>query len=93
MEKQKKKKKKNNQPVEAAVPETPYADMPYNFEGILDSIGVLEVLSDGYGFLRSSDYNYLNSPDDVYVSRRNLFATACHLSTWCLCSPTRSLTW
>ncbi len=72
VEKQKKKKKKNNQPVEAAVPETPYADMPYNFEGILDSIGVLEVLSDGYGFLRSSDYNYLNSPDDVYVSAQQI---------------------
>lgn len=36
--------------------------------GIIKSEGVLEVLSDGYGFLRSSDYNYLNSPDDVYVS-------------------------
>ncbi len=36
--------------------------------GVVESVGVLEVLADGYGFLRSSDYNYLNSPDDVYVS-------------------------
>ncbi|MFI3267197.1 MAG: transcription termination factor Rho [Rikenellaceae bacterium] len=38
------------------------------FQGTIKSSGVLEVLSDGYGFLRSSDYNYLNSPDDIYVS-------------------------
>lgn len=38
------------------------------FQGVIKSSGVLEVLSDGYGFLRSSDYNYLNSPDDIYVS-------------------------
>lgn len=37
-------------------------------EGVLSATGVLEVLPDGYGFLRSADYNYLNSPDDVYVS-------------------------
>lgn len=39
-----------------------------DYFGVVQSVGVLEVLSDGYGFLRSSDYNYLNSPDDVYVS-------------------------
>ncbi|MFI3261522.1 MAG: transcription termination factor Rho [Rikenellaceae bacterium] len=38
------------------------------FQGTIKSSGVLEVLADGYGFLRSSDYNYLNSPDDIYVS-------------------------
>jgi transcription termination factor Rho len=38
------------------------------FDGIIDSEGVLEMMPDGYGFLRSSDYNYLSSPDDVYVS-------------------------
>ncbi|MDR0667799.1 MAG: transcription termination factor Rho [Prevotellaceae bacterium] len=38
------------------------------FEGIVEATGVLEVMPDGYGFLRSSDYNYLNSPDDIYVS-------------------------
>ncbi len=40
----------------------------YNFDGLIDGNGVLEVLQDGYGFLRSSDYNYLSSPDDIYVS-------------------------
>lgn len=41
----------------------------YDFEGIVVSEGVLEMMSDGYGFLRSSDFNYLNSPDDIYVSQ------------------------
>ncbi len=40
----------------------------YNFEDVLEGTGTLEVLNDGYGFLRSSDYNYLASPDDIYVS-------------------------
>lgn len=40
----------------------------YDFEGLITSSGVLEIMPDGYGFLRSSDYNYLNSPDDIYVS-------------------------
>jgi transcription termination factor Rho len=42
----------------------------YNFEkeGLIEAEGVLEIMPDGYGFLRSSDYNYLNSPDDIYVS-------------------------
>lgn len=40
----------------------------FNFDNILTANGVLEVLPDGYGFLRSSDYNYLSSPDDVYVT-------------------------
>ena len=39
-----------------------------DFDGIIQSEGVLEMMPDGYGFLRSSDYNYLSSPDDVYVS-------------------------
>jgi len=38
------------------------------FEGIIENVGVLEIMSDGYGFLRSLDYNYLASPDDIYVS-------------------------
>jgi transcription termination factor Rho len=38
------------------------------FDGVIESEGVLEMMPDGYGFLRSSDYNYLSSPDDVYVS-------------------------
>ena len=49
---------------EPAAPEKP----EYNFEDLIDCNGVMEMLADGYGFLRSSDYNYLSSPDDVYVS-------------------------
>lgn len=44
----------------------------YEFDGIVTNTGVLEILQDGYGFLRSSDYNYLNSPDDVYVSQSQI---------------------
>jgi transcription termination factor Rho len=44
----------------------------FEFEGIVTSEGVLEVMPDGYGFLRSSDYNYLNSPDDIYVSQSQI---------------------
>ncbi|TVQ75600.1 MAG: transcription termination factor Rho [Flavobacteriales bacterium] len=44
----------------------------YNFDGFISCEGVLEVMPDGYGFLRSSDYNYLNSPDDVYVSQTQI---------------------
>ena len=40
----------------------------FEFDGIIDAEGVLEILQDGYGFLRSADFNYLSSPDDVYVS-------------------------
>ena len=41
----------------------------FEFEGTVEATGVLEIMPDGYGFLRSSDYNYLNSPDDIYVSQ------------------------
>ncbi|HET6244350.1 MAG: transcription termination factor Rho [Bacteroidetes bacterium] len=44
----------------------------FNFDGIIISEGVLEIMPDGYGFLRSSDYNYLNSPDDIYVSQSQI---------------------
>jgi len=47
-------------------------DHGYNFDGIIVSEGVLETMPDGYGFLRSSDYNYLNSPDDIYVSQSQI---------------------
>ena len=47
-------------------------ERPYDFDGILTGVGVLEVMPDGYGFLRSSDYNYLTSPDDVYVSQSQI---------------------
>ena len=44
----------------------------YDFEDIIEGNGVLELLTDGYGFLRSSDYNYLSSPDDIYVSQQQI---------------------
>jgi len=44
----------------------------FNMDGIINSEGVLEIMPDGYGFLRSSDYNYLNSPDDIYVSQSQI---------------------
>lgn len=49
-----------------------YKQPEYEFEGIIDSEGVLDIMSDGYGFLRSSDYNYLASPDDIYVSQSQI---------------------
>ena len=47
-------------------------EKPYEFDGILTGTGVLEIMQDGYGFLRSSDYNYLSSPDDIYVSQSQI---------------------
>ena len=47
-------------------------EKPYEFEGIIFNTGVLEIMPDGYGFLRSADYNYLNSPDDIYVSQSQI---------------------
>jgi transcription termination factor Rho len=44
----------------------------FEFDGIIISSGVLEIMPDGYGFLRSADYNYLNSPDDIYVSQSQI---------------------
>ena len=46
------------------------------FEGVVEATGVLEIMPDGYGFLRSSDYNYLNSPDDIYVSQGQIKSNA-----------------
>lgn len=54
-------------PAVAAEPEQ-MRSKTYDFTGLITGNGVLELLSDGYGFLRSSDYNYLSSPDDIYVS-------------------------
>ena len=45
-----------------------FKDADFEFDGIIESEGVLEMMPDGYGFLRSSDYNYLASPDDIYLS-------------------------
>ncbi len=44
----------------------------FDFEGILSASGVLEIMSEGYGFLRSADYNYMSSPDDVYISQSQI---------------------
>jgi transcription termination factor Rho len=44
----------------------------FEFDAIIQSSGVLEVMPDGYGFLRSADYNYFNSPDDIYVSQSQI---------------------
>ncbi|MBR4408450.1 MAG: transcription termination factor Rho, partial [Bacteroidales bacterium] len=46
------------------------------FDGTVEATGVLEIMPDGYGFLRSSDYNYLNSPDDIYVSQQQIKVNA-----------------
>ena len=51
-------------------PNVPYKRADY--EGVVEAIGVLETMPEGYGFLRSSDYNYLNSPDDIYVSTQQI---------------------
>ena len=50
----------------------PEREKQYEFDDILSGTGVLEIMPDGYGFLRSSDYNYLSSPDDIYVSQSQI---------------------
>ena len=57
-----------NMPAPATNTKVTNQEPAYDFSNIITSNGVLEVMPDGYGFLRSSDYNYLSSPDDVYVS-------------------------
>ena len=49
-----------------------YKEPDYEFDAIIQSEGVLDIMQDGYGFLRSSDYNYLSSPDDIYVSQSQI---------------------
>lgn len=49
-----------------------YREPDYEFDGLIESEGVLDIMQDGYGFLRSSDYNYLSSPDDIYVSQSQI---------------------
>lgn len=49
-----------------------YKEPDYEFDAIIESEGVLDIMQDGYGFLRSSDYNYLSSPDDIYVSQSQI---------------------
>lgn len=59
------KQEKQNKPAEQPQHKEPVIE----FDGVVEATGVLEIMPDGYGFLRSSDYNYLNSPDDIYVSQ------------------------
>lgn len=65
----------NQQPVQQQQPQRPQLPK-IEFEGVVEATGVLEIMPDGYGFLRSSDYNYLNSPDDIYVSQGQIKANA-----------------
>ncbi|PCI35104.1 MAG: transcription termination factor Rho [Flavobacteriaceae bacterium] len=53
-------------------PGNKFREPDYEFDGIIESEGVLEMMPDGYGFLRSSDYNYLSSPDDIYLSQSQI---------------------
>ena len=63
----------NNKPREDEQPnKNKYRSPHFEFEGIVECEGVLEVVPEGFGFLRSSDFNYLSSPDDVYVSQSQI---------------------
>ncbi|MBQ9877991.1 MAG: transcription termination factor Rho, partial [Bacteroidales bacterium] len=67
--------KPQNQPQQPR-PQQPQKPALVEFEGTVEATGVLEIMPDGYGFLRSSDYNYLNSPDDIYVSQNQIRTNA-----------------
>ncbi len=69
-----KKRKMKQQQQQQIAEDNPYIDQPYNFDGILEAQGVLDIAPEGYGFLRSSDYNYLTSPDDIYVQQSQIKA-------------------
>ena len=58
----------NDNPTPPPAPEKKEPKFNIDFDGVVEGEGILEMMADGYGFLRSSDYNYLSSPDDVYVS-------------------------
>jgi len=68
----------NNQEnqAEPQAPKQPKLPSKVEFDGTVEATGVLEIMPDGYGFLRSSDYNYLNSPDDIYVSQQQIKVNA-----------------
>lgn len=72
VQQQKQQSQQNHQSVQQQKQQTPKIE----FEGVIEATGVLEIMPDGYGFLRSSDYNYLNSPDDIYVSQGQIKANA-----------------
>ena len=73
-ESKKNKRKAKQQQQQQITESNPYLDQPYNFDGILEAQGVLDIAPEGYGFLRSSDYNYLTSPDDIYVQQSQIKA-------------------
>ena len=58
-----------NSPAKKQSSKQNFREPEFEFDGIIESEGVLEMMPDGYGFLRSSDYNYLSSPDDIYLSQ------------------------
>ena len=64
------------QPRPQQQPQQPTKPRIPDFEGTVEATGVLEIMPDGYGFLRSSDYNYLGSPDDIYVSQSQIKVNA-----------------
>ena len=61
-----------NEPVQEPQQPAPQKVRSYDFDNIVKGQGVLEIMPDGFGFIRSSDYNYLNSPDDIYVSQSQI---------------------
>jgi transcription termination factor Rho len=63
---------KENKPERFNPNSKPKSDYDYDFDGIIETEGVIEIMPDGYGFMRSSDYHYLSSPDDVYVSHSQI---------------------
>jgi transcription termination factor Rho len=71
-ENQNKKKWENRENQGTKPPKQQVQEKPYEFDGIISNTGALEIMADGYGFLRSSDFNYLNSPDDIYVSQSQI---------------------
>ena len=71
------KKQYEEQPVQQNIQNQPQMppkrdELISEFDGVVQAEGVLEIMPDGYGFLRSADYNYLNSPDDIYVSQSQI---------------------
>ncbi|MDE6052072.1 MAG: transcription termination factor Rho, partial [Paramuribaculum sp.] len=66
-QKNRNKKNRNNQNNQRQMPQ-------FNFDGIVTASGVLEIMPEGVGFLRSSDYNYLASPDDIYLTQQQIKA-------------------
>jgi transcription termination factor Rho len=62
----------NNDKSDSSSQKNKYRNPHYEFDALIESEGVLDIMQDGYGFLRSSDYNYLSSPDDIYLSQSQI---------------------